>query len=210
MPEFSMTEAEAVFTAYFNREAFSGESGPAFAWLVENEIHPTLMVAFQWAMEPKRSLRPHSAEISPSNSLAVPWPTAEAMRARVDEIIAAYPWLAAYTQPNATGLDSLDRDDGAVGQIPMYRLIRGASYVGRGRNGNIGLWDGECFLVIGEKFGRFVVKEEPNFVATWGCFQPFREIDEGQMTEPFGRIGWDAHYGRRMNFGPGEAPQGDA
>ena len=89
----------------------------------------------------------------------------------------------------------------------MYRLVRGRWYVGRGRNGNVGLWDGQDFLVIGERFGRYVIKEEPYFVAASGCFQPFREIDEGRMVQPFGRVGWDAHYGHRMKFGPGEAPQ---
>jgi hypothetical protein len=63
--------------------------------------------------------------------------------------------------------------------------------------------------VIGEKFGSYVIKEEPYFVEASGCFQPFEEIDEGRLVQPLGRAGWDAHYVHRMKFGPGEAPEGD-
>src|SRR5262249_668435 len=69
--------------------------------------------------------------------------------------------------------------------------------VGRGRNGNVGLWDGQCFLVIAEKFDDYVVKHESYFTEDWGCFQPFAMVDEGAMAEPFGKVGWDKHYGRR-------------
>ncbi len=86
-------------------------------------------------------------------------------------------------------------------QIPMDRLIVGCHYVGRGRNSNVGLWDGECFLVIGQKFNEYVVKLEPYYTKESGCFQPFMEIDMGKMVEPFGASGWDAHYGKRMEFG---------
>ena len=204
-----LTEAESVFTAQFNREALSDEGGAAFAWLKDHGLDPVLMVAFQWVLEPKTSVEARPTDRSPSQSLVVPWPTAEVLRTRVDEIVAAYPWLEDYTRPATSAQHSHHRDDGTVGQIPMYRLVRGRWYVGRGRNGNVGLWDGQDFLVIGEKFGRYVIKEEPYFVAASGCFQPFREIDEGRMVQPFGRVGWDAHYGHRMKFGPGEAPQGD-
>jgi hypothetical protein len=60
---------------------------------------------------------------------------------------------------------------------------------------HLGLWNGQNFLVIGDKFGEYVIKVEPYFVTTSGCFQPFREIDERQISQPFGSIGWDAHYG---------------
>ena len=193
-----LTEAESVFTAQFNREALSDESGPAFAWLKDNGLDPVLMVAFQWALEPNTSIEAPPTDPAPPQPLVVPWPTADAMRGRVDEIVTAYPWLGAYTEPAAS---DQHRDDGTVGQIPMYRLVRGRSYVGRGRNGNVGRWNGQDFLVIGEKFDRYVVKEEPYFAAASGCFQPFREIDEGRMVQPFGQVGWDAHYGRRMQFG---------
>jgi len=89
-----------------------------------------------------------------------------------------------------------------VEQISLDRLVTGRWYVGRGRNGNVGLWDGEFFLVIGEKLGEYVIKREPYYSLTeeWGCFQPFLEVDEGRMVEPFGKVGWDAHYGRKMEF----------
>jgi hypothetical protein len=207
MPEFSLTEAESVFTAEFNREAFFGESGPAMGWLKDHNLDPALMVAFQWALKPKPTLRRHSSDRSASSAFVVPWQSADAMRTRVAEIVAVYPWLAPYTKDATPGLDAQDHDEGTVGQIPMYRLIRGAWYVGRGRNGNVGLWNGQNFLVIGEKFGEYVIKVEPYFVTASGCFQPFREIDEGQVSQPFGSGGWDAHYGHRMKFGPAEVPQ---
>jgi hypothetical protein len=72
--------------------------------------------------------------------------------------------------------------------------------VGRGRNGNVGFWDGERFLVIGMKF-EYVIKNEPYYTDDCGCFQPFAMVDEGVMVEPFGKVGWDAHYGRRLEFG---------
>jgi hypothetical protein len=55
--------------------------------------------------------------------------------------------------------------------------------------------------VICEKFDDYVVKKEPYYREEDGCFQPFLMIDEGEMVESFGRIGWDKHYGRRMEFG---------
>ncbi|WP_298236630.1 hypothetical protein [uncultured Azohydromonas sp.] len=87
-----------------------------------------------------------------------------------------------------------------VVQIAQDLLVAGKWYVGRGRNGNVGLWDGECFLVIGEKLGEHVIKREPYYMENQGCFQPFLQIDEGCMSEPFGKAGWDAHYGRTMEF----------
>jgi hypothetical protein len=86
-------------------------------------------------------------------------------------------------------------------QIPLEKLVKGRHYVGRGRNGNIGKWDGERFLVISYKFNEHVVKLEPYYTEESGCFQPFLEIDEGKMMEPFGKDGWDAHYGKRIEFG---------
>lgn len=85
--------------------------------------------------------------------------------------------------------------------IPLEQLSQGAWYVGRGRNGNVGLWDGEMFLVIGKKFGRPVIKYESPYSDDEGTFQAFLRIDEGTMIEPFGDVGWDAHYGRLMRFG---------
>lgn len=85
-------------------------------------------------------------------------------------------------------------------QIPRDQLIVGRYYVGRGRNGNVGLWDGESFLIVGQK-GQFrVVKLEGYFASEDGCFQPFREVDEGRVTEALGANGWDAHYARVLEF----------
>lgn len=79
-------------------------------------------------------------------------------------------------------------------QIPLSDLQVGRTYVGRGRNGNIGLWDGEDFLVIGltgvpvswhpRKWrNEYVLKREPYFTEESGCFQPFLLVDEGKATE---------------------------
>jgi hypothetical protein len=86
-------------------------------------------------------------------------------------------------------------------QIPREHLIEGKWYVGRGRNGNVGFWNGQHFLVIAEKFDEYVIKHEPYYTEDDGCFQPFALVDEGVMIEPFGTVGWDKHYGRRMEFG---------
>ncbi len=91
--------------------------------------------------------------------------------------------------------------DSPINQIPRDQLMVGRTYVGRGRNGNVGLWDGDVFLVLGEKFGQPVVKQEPYFEEEEGCFQPFMMVDEGRVIEPIGRIGWDAHYAKTMTFG---------
>ena len=88
-----------------------------------------------------------------------------------------------------------------AGQIPRERLIVGRHYVGRGRNGNVGLWDGESFLVISEKFGQRVIKLEGYYGPEGGCFQPFREVDEGRVVEALGVGGWAAHYARSIDFG---------
>ena len=87
-----------------------------------------------------------------------------------------------------------------VEQISVDRLVTGRWYGGRGRNGNVGFWDGEVFLVIGYKLGEYRIKREPSYTAESGCFQPFLEVDEGRMIEPFGEVGWDAHYGSKMEF----------
>ena len=84
--------------------------------------------------------------------------------------------------------------------IPLEDLKVDTWYVGRGRNGNVGLWSGRFFLVIGEKFEQSVIKQEPYYTDESGCFQPFLVINEGRMIEPFGSVGWEAHYGRKIVF----------
>jgi hypothetical protein len=73
-------------------------------------------------------------------------------------------------------------------------------HVGRGRNGNVGLWNGQYFFVIAESSDDYVAKQEPYYGDDSGCFQPFLRADEGRMVDPFGKAGWDAHYGCRMEF----------
>ena len=84
--------------------------------------------------------------------------------------------------------------------IPKEQLIPFRWYVGRGRTANVALWDGAIFLTIAEKGGQMVVKGEPYYEAESGCFQPFLLVDEGKMVEPFGRRGWDAHYGTALEI----------
>lgn len=79
-------------------------------------------------------------------------------------------------------------------QIPLNELQVGRWYVGRGRNANIGLWNGECFLVIGlcgtpvsweprKWANKPCIKQEPYFTAGEGSFQPFLLVDEGVASE---------------------------
>ena len=84
--------------------------------------------------------------------------------------------------------------------IPKAKLVEGRWYVGRGRNGNVALWNGQNFLTIGMKFGDAVVKVEGCYEESSGCFQPFYSIDEGKIIEPFGKHGWDAHYGSALEI----------
>lgn len=72
-------------------------------------------------------------------------------------------------------------------QIPKEDLEVGAWYSGKGRNGDVGLWDGEDFLVLGlegKKVGpdrsdwknEYRVKREPYCTVDDGCFQPFAKL----------------------------------
>lgn len=92
-------------------------------------------------------------------------------------------------------------------QIPVNELIVGRYYVGQGRNGNIGRWDGECFLVLaqcGKKVGPgpgdwenyWGVKCEPYFQTDGGTFQPFKQIDMGVVSVPYG----EREYAKVMKF----------
>ena len=84
--------------------------------------------------------------------------------------------------------------------IPKAKFVEGCWYAGRGQNGNVALWNGQNFLTIGWKFENWVVKVESYYEKSSGCFQPFYPIDEGKMGEPFGKHGWDAHYGRVLQI----------
>ena len=72
-------------------------------------------------------------------------------------------------------------------QIPKEDLEVGAWYSGKGRNGDVGLWDGEDFLVLGlegKKVGpdrsdwvnEYRIKREPYCTVDEGCFQPFAKL----------------------------------
>ena len=78
-------------------------------------------------------------------------------------------------------------------QIPRKKLVKGAWYLGKGRNGDIGMWDGEDFLVIGQNsypveprkwVSDWAIKREPYFEPHEGCFQPFKRVPMGQIVEP--------------------------
>lgn len=79
--------------------------------------------------------------------------------------------------------------------IKVDSLNIGSYYLGRGRNGNVALWDGEFFLVACSlpqrrltDEGKIVygpdrraeMKIESHFDTEHGCFQPFVEINEGK------------------------------
>lgn len=84
-------------------------------------------------------------------------------------------------------------------QIELEKLEIGRYYVGRGRNGDLGLWNGRLFLVIGEKFNRDVIKKEPYYTDGFGCFQPFKVVDLGVMVVPFRSTSY-CPYGSEMKF----------
>lgn len=91
-------------------------------------------------------------------------------------------------------------------QIPLSELQVGRWYVGRGRNANIGLWNGEVFLVIGlcghpvsweprKWVNEPCIKHESYLSAESGCFQPFKLIDEGGASEPI-----ELEYTKTLTF----------
>jgi len=61
-------------------------------------------------------------------------------------------------------------------QIPKKDLIKGRWYSGKGRNSDVGLWDGEYFQTIGLKFDVPVVKFEGYYGKNSGCFKPYKII----------------------------------
>ena len=85
-----------------------------------------------------------------------------------------------------------------VEQIEESKLVAGNWYVGRGRNGNVGRWNGNSFEVITDCLvynGSFKTKQktklgikfEPYFTAEEGCFQPFSEIsiEEAKLSSDY-------------------------
>jgi len=65
-------------------------------------------------------------------------------------------------------------------QISKEKLVDKRYYLGKGRNGNVGLWSKkiDCFLIPSWKFDFTVVKYEGYYSQYTGCFQPFILIDE--------------------------------
>ena len=79
-----------------------------------------------------------------------------------------------------------------LAQLSLQALKPGRWYVGRGRNNNVALWDGQMFLTIGFEFGIARVKLEPYWFSirdpnaspeNYGTFQPFLEVNEGALVE---------------------------
>lgn len=91
-------------------------------------------------------------------------------------------------------------------QIPINELEINTWYVGRGRRGNVGLWTGRCFLVIANKSGsndsqdNFVIKKEPYFTEEMGCFQPFKSVSEGVVTQLLPGVDGVYGYAETMLF----------
>ena len=86
-----------------------------------------------------------------------------------------------------TGLNEPSAPARIAAQIPKEDLEVGAWYSGKGRNGDVGLWDGEDFLVLGlegKKVGpdrsdwenEYRIKREPYCTVDDGCFQPFTKL----------------------------------
>lgn len=86
-----------------------------------------------------------------------------------------------------TGLNEPSAPARIAAQIPKEDLEVGAWYSGKGRNGDVGLWDGEDFLVLGlegKKVGpdrsdwvnEYRIKREPYCTVDDGCFQPFARL----------------------------------
>jgi len=85
-------------------------------------------------------------------------------------------------------------------QIPKKNLKEGRWYIGRGRNNNIGYWNGKHFLTIGLTFSITRIKVEDYYTKRRGSFQPFECIEEGEIVQPFGTTGWGHHYGKLLKI----------
>ncbi len=70
-------------------------------------------------------------------------------------------------------------------------------YYGDGEHSSIAYWNGQDFLTIIPEIGKnwtFArLEKEPYFI-------PYSVISEGEMIEPFGKIAWDAHYGKKLKI----------
>lgn len=60
--------------------------------------------------------------------------------------------------------------------IPIKKLTVGW-YKGFGRNSYVAYWTGKTFLTIGNKFNKYVIKDEGYFEENgFGCFEPIKRI----------------------------------
>lgn len=111
-------------------------------------------------------------------------------------------------------------------QIPLKALEINSWYIGRGRGGNLGRWNGECFVTIcfydkswselqaikqkipvteSMRKSREVIKYEYYFYkdkvskpkgADLGTFQPFLKVDFGEIVGEK----YDSSYGEKLRF----------
>ena len=63
--------------------------------------------------------------------------------------------------------------------IKKKDLIKDAWYYGKGRNSNTGMWTDKTFIVIGNTFDRYRMKEEDHW-HDGGPFKPIRILDRQQ------------------------------
>ena len=94
-------------------------------------------------------------------------------------------------------------------RIPKERLFPDRWYLGREKDSNVALWDGEHFLNIDIKKSNELMKIEPYYEASSvdavsGSFQPLALIDEGTV-EPIGRLDrGQINYGKSLLIGEEE------
>lgn len=85
-------------------------------------------------------------------------------------------------------------------QIPIEQLLTYRYYLGRGRNGNVGRWDGSVFLVVGSSHNEWVVKREFYFTREEGSFQPFVLLDEGEVLGRYQEGKYAEPYGEQLRL----------
>jgi len=88
-------------------------------------------------------------------------------------------------------------------RIPKAKLKKDSWYLSRGRNSNIGYWNGKYFLTMGFTFENPRIKSEPYYETRSGCFQPFKIIQEGEIALPY-RTNKTKPYGKILKLVTGE------
>jgi len=79
--------------------------------------------------------------------------------------------------------------------LPKARLVHWRWYLGRGISRGPARWNKEHFLTIAEESGQMVVER-----AQYSEALPVLLVSEGRMIKPFGKHGWDAHYGSALEI----------